>query len=285
MSYYGYYPYSKPKKVKGGIKAHSTRGGFGKTWWAKRWISVLESFDIGERLNRGKSYARRGQVASVDIAKGLVSALVQGSGSWPYKVEIRVRKLDSKEWKRIAETLFARPAIAARLLAGQMPEEIEGAFKDAGLSLFPETIEDLRTDCSCPDWSNPCKHIAAVYLLLAEEFDRDPFLIFRLRGAEREEVLETVGLGSRNSAPIQDEHGKPEPLPTKPEEFWGRANTEQYDPGTLEIPEISAALPKRLGNFPFWRSEEGFVHAMEQIYEKASSAGLESFLGVEDKPD
>ena len=78
----------------------------------------------------------------------------------------------------------------AKLLAGEMPQDIEQAFTDAGLSLFPAQSKDLDTECSCPDWSNPCKHIAAVYYLLGEEFDRNPFLIFKLRGMEREESFE-----------------------------------------------------------------------------------------------
>ena len=75
----GFPPASRPRAVKGGIKATSQRGGFGQSWWARRWIQVLESFHIGSRLQRGRSYARKGQVASIEVKKGLVEASVQGS--------------------------------------------------------------------------------------------------------------------------------------------------------------------------------------------------------------
>ena len=185
---YGYFPPSRPRKAKGGIKAQSKRGAFGESWWAKRWIAVLERFDIGARLGRGRSYARQGQVLSLAIDKGQVKAKVQGSRPKPYDVAIQLKTLSAADWKKLAKALSQQALFAAKLLAGQMPQDIEQAFEGVGLSLFPATHQDLDTDCSCPDWSNPCKHIAAVYYLLGEEFDRDPFLIFKLRGMSREEL-------------------------------------------------------------------------------------------------
>ena len=282
MAYWRYEQYeaSGPRQVKGGIKAQSQRGAFGQSWWAKRWIGVLESFDIDSRLSRGRAYARRGQVLSIDIDTGRVKAEVQGSRPRPYRVSVEVKTLLSEEWSKLAGVLATRAIFSAKLLAGEMPENIEEAFKDAGLSLFPTNGSDLETDCSCPDWSNPCKHIAAVYYLLGEEFDRDPFLLFKLRGIGREEL--TGLLGSQPGASLLTEPEPlppPEPLPEEPEAFWGSPAAE-YDPGDeVYIPAVSAALPKRLGNFPFWRAQEGFLTAMENIYRQASSGGLNVFLG------
>ena len=240
--YHEYFEPSRPREAKGGIKAQSGRGGFGRSWWARRWIEVLEGFDLGARLGRGRSYARRGQVLSIDVEKGAVTARVQGSRARPYRVEIKVSTLGRSDWKKLTTALSGRPIFAAKLLAGQMPDNIEDVFRDAGLSLFPDKGADLETDCSCPDWSNPCKHIAAVYLLLGEEFDRDPFLVFKLRGVERGELIGLVGrqtaarskaggyeatLGSfHEQAPG---HPPPEPLPADPDEFWGQANAEEED--------------------------------------------------------
>jgi len=179
---YGHFPPSRPREAKGGIRAHSKRGAFGESWWARRWISVLEDFDLGARLGRGRSYARRGQVLDVVIERGLVEARVQGSRLAPYKVSIKVKTISGAQWKRASAALAREARFAAKLLAFEMPEDVEKAFEGAGLSLFPERRKDLTTECSCPDWSNPCKHVAAVYYLLGEEFDRDPFLLFRLRG-------------------------------------------------------------------------------------------------------
>ena len=180
---YDYFEPSRPREAKGGIKAQSGRGGFGRSWWARRWIEVLEGFDLGARLGRGRSYARRGQVLSVDVEKGGVTARVQGSRARPYRVEIKVKTLGGSDWKKLTTALFRRPIFAAKLLAGQMPENIEDAFRDAGLSLFPDRGDDLETNCSCPDWSNPCKHVAAVYLLLGRGVRSRPVPCFQAEGS------------------------------------------------------------------------------------------------------
>src|SRR5262249_13559991 len=151
----GYYPKSRPRAAKGGIKAQSKAGAIGKSWWAKRWIEVLESFDIGARLSRGKSYARRGQVLSIDVDKGEVKASVQGSRPQPYKVRISIKTLTGADWKKLAGVLSKQAIFLAKLLAGEMPQDVEHAFTEAGLSLFPKKLRDLQTECSCPDYSNP----------------------------------------------------------------------------------------------------------------------------------
>ena len=282
---------SRPRAVKGGIKAQSKRGAFGESWWARRWIAVLESFNIGARLGRGRSYARTGQVLSIAIDKGRVEAKVQGSRPRPYDMRITLKALSAADWKHLARALSQQAIFAAKLLAGEMPQDIENVFKDAGLSLFPVQLRDLETDCSCPDWSNPCKHIAAVYYLLGEEFDRDPFLLFKLRGMSREELIELLGragatatTGKPRTTSITPGMGEgpslpPEPLMSDISSFWGGANLPDDLFGEVRIPPVPAALLKRLGNFPFWRSEERFLDAIEPIYAQASPHGLDIFLG------
>ncbi len=285
--YWDYYKPTKPRAVKGGIKAQSKRGAFGESWWAKRWIAVLESFNIGARLNRGRSYARKGQVMNVDISKGVVKAKVQGSSSRPYNITIKIKTLSETDWKKLAQELSREALFAAKLLAGEMPQEIEQSFTQAGLSLLPAKLRDLETSCSCPDWSNPCKHIAAVYYLLGEEFDRDPFLIFRLRGMSREELIELLG-----ATGVEDLHGMPtaqaqtaaseaprEPIAANADSFWRGGDLPPDLFGEINPPPASAALPKRLGNFPFWRGTERFLEALEPIYAQASQRGLDVFLG------
>ena len=291
--YYDYFPRSRARKAKGGIKAQSKRGNFGQNWWARRWIDVLESFNIGARLGRGRSYARKGQVVSIDIKKGLVTAQVQGSRRRPYKVVIEVKTLSNASWKKLSQSLSRQAIFAAKLLSGEMPENIEEAFNDARLTLFPGNRGDLRTDCSCPDWSNPCKHIAAVYYLLGEEFDRDPFLIFKLRGMERDELVNLlrgrqVGKSKVLPQPTAGQEEKlaypPEPLPANPRDFWGQSAPEYDTVAAVSIPPVAAGLPKRLGGFPFWRGEENFISAMETIYREASLIGMDVFLGEQGLP-
>ncbi len=273
---YRFFPKSHPLPAEGGIKAHSKRGSFGTSWWAKRWIAVLESFNLGARLGRGRSYARKGQVLSIDVQCGAIVAKVQGSRSKPYKVAVTVTPLSRKEWARVGEGLAGQALYAARLLAGEMPQDIEEVFSEAGLSLFPERSGDLKTECSCPDWSNPCKHIAAVYYLLGEEFDRDPFLIFKLRGMEREGLVELLG-GSQaavaaEAVPEPTAALPDEPLPTNPPEFWHAGPLPDDLFGEVRVPTVSAALPRRLGNFPFWRGETPLQPAL-------ASMGVSSFGG------
>jgi uncharacterized Zn finger protein len=281
-----FFPPSKPREAQGGIKAESRQGDFGKSWWAKRWQSVLESFRIGGRLARGRTYARQGQVLSIDIHAGEVTAKVQGSRPRPYDVTIGVTKLGKEEWERVLANLSKQALFVAKLLAGEMPQDIERVFTQAKLSLFPQKRGDLETDCSCPDESNPCKHIAAVYYLLGEEFDRDPFLIFRLRGLEREDLLARLGTSPKPEAQarVEAEPALPrEPLPLEPSAFWALAPLQEDFYGEVQTPPVSAALVRRLGKFPFWRGERALVDAVEPTYVQASEKGLKVFLGEHDE--
>ena len=276
--YAGYPAPSRPREAKGGIRAQTGRGAFGQSWWARRWIAVLEGFQLGARLSRGRSYARNGQVLSIEIEAGAVRAQVQGSRPAPYRVGIGLPALDPAAWRRVGEAIAGRAAFAAALLAGQMPQDIEEAFSAAGVSLFPERPGDLRTECSCPDWSNPCKHVAAVYYLIGEEFDRDPFLLFLLRGLDRAGLAQLLS-GAAAEPAAQSVPAAPEPLPCDPTVFWNGA------PGPLPVPaEASAAvgpaLVRRLGNLPFWRGSRPLADAVQEAYADASRRGR-ALLGWE----
>lgn len=267
---WGYFPKSRRRSAKGGIRAQSQRGGFGQSWWAKRWIAVLESFQLGARLSRGRSYARQGQVLSVNIETGSVSAAVQGSRPMPYRVVIQVKGLTKADWKKVADVVSSQAIFGAKLLAGEMPQDIEAAFQSASVSLFPARLNDLKTDCSCPDSSNPCKHIAAVYYLLGEEFDRDPFLIFQLRGMSREEFLALMAEAAP-ATPKDVEDTPADPLPTDPTLFWSGGELPSDLLGEVDPKPAGAALAKRLGKFPFWRGSENFLEAMERRYAAAAA--------------
>jgi uncharacterized Zn finger protein len=185
-------PPSRPLPVEGGLKARSTRGPIGQTWWSGRFIAVLESIIVGGRLERGRNYARRGQVISLEIDAGIVTALVQGSRTQPYRVRIGLSAFGAPEWSRLERALADSAWYSAKLLAGEMPEDIEEVFGRFGLPLFPASAHELDMYCSCPDWEVPCKHIAAVFYLMAEAFDDDPFRILAWRGRDREELLASL---------------------------------------------------------------------------------------------
>jgi uncharacterized Zn finger protein len=188
-SWGGDWPPARPIRVDGGIRARSKRGAIGEQWWSRRFIEVLESFGLHGRLARGRSYARQGQVLGLEISAGYVTARVQGSRPAPYKVRLQVLPLTTAQWRTVQAALASRALFRAKLLAGEMPHEIEEVFADCGTPLFPRTARDLEMSCSCPDWGVPCKHLAAVCYVLAEAFDDDPFGILALRGRNREALL------------------------------------------------------------------------------------------------
>jgi uncharacterized Zn finger protein len=270
-----YFPPSRPRAAKGGIRAQSKRGGFGESWWAKRWITVLEGFHIGARLQRGRRYARLGQVLSIEIEKGIIRARVQGSRPKPYDITIKVKSLGRAAWKKVADSVAGQAVFASKLLGGEMPHEMEEVLRAGGVSLFPERYNDLDTDCSCPDWSNPCKHIAAVYYLLGEEFDRDPFLIFRMRGVDREEFMTLLGESGSSRRP-EAICRPPEPLPAAPSRFWKAGGALPDDllgdaPDPETIPRAGAAVSRRLGKFPFWRGDGALQDFLEAAYNAAAA--------------
>ena len=273
-----------PRDAPGGIKAHSKRGRFGQSWWARRWLEVLERLDLGGRLSRGRAYARRGQVLEVEVEEGCVTASVQGSRADPYAVTIRVDVLTPATWRKVGRHLCREARFAAKLLASEMPEDVEEAFTAAGVSLFPASRAELRTECSCPDWSNPCKHIAAVYYLLGEEFDRDPFLVFRLRGLSQEGLRALLeDSAARTSAPslpaaADADALAPDPMNADTALFWSGADLPAF--GDVRIPDPPPALLTRAGPFPFWRGPVPVAAALEDAYVRASLQALDVYLGL-----
>lgn len=197
-----YYPYYPPtqRRAANGIKAKSTRGAIGQTWWSQRFIAVLESFNMGGRLARGRSYARTGQVLDLSVSAGVVTARVQGSRAKPYVVSIEVAAFSERDWAAAETALTENALFLATLLAGDMPQDIGDAFQARGLSLFPGSRRELVSACSCPDSANPCKHIAATYYILAEAFDEDPFLILAWRGRPKDVLLANLRVLRRGSS-------------------------------------------------------------------------------------
>jgi len=281
--YWEYYKPAKPKAVKNGIKAKSKRGEIGTTWWSKRWITVLESFSMGTRLTRGRSYARKGQVISIDVREGTVKSKVQGSGSRPYNVTIKMDPISDADWEKVADAMASKAIFAAKLLAGEMPADIEDAFAEAGISLFPVKLKDLETDCSCPDWANPCKHSAAVYYLLAERFDEDPFLLFKLRGRTKEDVIDALRkrrVSDASAEGVGVEEGEAvKPLDECMDSFWEAGDALDSFSVNPTRPEVEAAVLRRLGDAPFFISKYNIAALLSRAYTVAGIAALQRASG------
>lgn len=277
--YWGYYEARKPKEVEDGIKAKSRRGAIGEKWWSKRWVALLESFKMGARLGRGRSYARKGQVISIDVRKGVVRSKVQGARSKPYDLEIRLTQISDDDWKKAIEAMASKAVFAAKLLSGEMPKDIEEAFVDAGCSLFPGK-KDIKTNCSCPDWADPCKHIAAVYYIMAEKFDEDPFLLFKLRGRTKDEIIEALR-ESRASTMPQDQVEAVEtvppdldrgPLEERLDQFWESGDDLDLVAPRPRPPEVPGAVLKRLGDAPISIDGANLASYLPKAYEAAGRA-------------
>ncbi|NRQ39266.1 hypothetical protein HII36_46715, partial [Nonomuraea sp. NN258] len=196
----GWFDGGKPIKVDGGLKARSQRGSIGSSWWSRRFIDELERVCDKGRLSRGRAYARAGQVLSIDLAPGSVAARVQGSRPKPYEVTIGIEAYDESRWATVERSIAEQAVYRAKLLAGEMPTEIEELFAALGLDLFPR---DLDMECSCPDWGFPCKHLSAVLYLLAESFDDDPFLVLAWRGRTREQLLGSLAGDPAGADPLR----------------------------------------------------------------------------------
>ena len=189
-----HYPVRIPRYA-AGIRAQESRSGGARTWWARRWLEVLERMGLGARLGRGKHYAVSGQVTGMRLEGPHVEAQVVGTRPDPYRVTIDFRVPEGAAREAIVSRIKGEPMIAARLIADDMPTEVEQAFRDCGLDFFPggklaPGVYDMTTACSCPDYANPCKHVSAVLLILGEEISRRPMTLLELRGIGEEDLYE-----------------------------------------------------------------------------------------------
>jgi uncharacterized Zn finger protein len=280
-----------------GIKAQTRAGqNFGKTWWGGKWIVALERLVNPGRLQRGRSYARRGQVLNIDFSGNRIDSRVQGSRRDPYEVSIEIKSIDDKRWSKVVDVMASQAIFAAKLLAGEMPQDIEDAFGSARVSLFPERAADLLTECSCPDYANPCKHISAVYYLLGERFDSDPFLLFQLRGRSKDQIIAELR-ARRGGVEGFDQQAGPEKeqalfegaeadpdydagpsLEESVDRFWEMGTDTESMQFTITRPPVDAAPVKRLGQPPFWKSERDFISDMESLYRAISEAAIKTAL-------
>jgi uncharacterized Zn finger protein len=263
----------------------------GATWWGQRWIEALSRIapEYGKRLERGRSYARNGRTHDLSIAAGAVSALVTGSRPTPYSVRLRLSPLTAAEWSAVIERLAAHAAFSAELLAGRMPDSIEEAFAAANVQLFPKTARDLVTECSCPDWANPCKHVAACHYVLGEAFDRDPFLLFELRGRTREQVLAALRAARSGGA----EHAEPAaPDPQLRTVALAALAAEEYDEPRGELPRlrlhfaappVHGALLTQLGKPAAWSGNESPAELLAPLV-RAAAERARALAWAEDPP-
>lgn len=262
---------------------------FSRTWWGQRFIQALERVTDAGRLSRGRSYARGNKVKSFQLQGGKAVAQVRGSvnpyfGVYKeptYNTVVEFKPISSANWDKALAHLVSKASFISKLLLNEVPDNIEDAFAPLGLHLLPQARADLKTSCSCPDYSNPCKHIAGVYYLLAAELDRDPFLLFELRGLDRDrlrQILARSPLGQALSVELESQ-ASPRAVPSYypphqtipvPEaslrEFWQGKRLPSIESAPTGVP---AVLVKKQGDYPaFWDKDASFIRAMEELYER-----------------
>ncbi len=266
--------------------------GFSRTWWGQRFIEALEQFTNSARLGRGRSYARGGRILRYQIEGGVVSATVRGSvnpyfGVYEepiYNTTVALKPISRANWTKVIAELSGRAAPVAKLLLNEMPNDIDDTFGRLGLHLLPGGQRDFTTECSCPDWSNPCKHVAGVCYLLASALDRDPFLLFELRGLARDQLREELAKSSLGQLlasefdpqevevqPAQSYYARPvaEPVPAtvSHKEFWTGARRLPPAVEASPAPSVPALLIRKQGDYPpFWPKDQSFIAVMEELY-------------------
>jgi len=257
----------------------------GSTWWGQRWIEALERMSRGysNRLGRGRTYARAGRTHDLVVEGGVATAKVTGSRATPYKVRIALAKLSEATWRKAIMTMAGRAQFAAALLAGQMPQDIDAAFQAGGTSVFPAKAADLQTSCSCPDWANPCKHVAATHYVLGEALDRDPFLLFELRGRTKEQVLAALRAARAVAGDMASRAGNKDRRAADDDEVprvsLGRVTAADYDKPRESIPmlhftfdtsPVSGAVLRQLGAPAGWSSETPPAETLAPILRAAA---------------
>ena len=276
-----YYPPSQRIHTDKGLRTRSQRGKIGQSWWAAAWIAALERFTDSGRLSRGRSYARSGQVLSLDEKDDTVSARVQGSRPTPYRVTITLKRLTDAQWDAAIAEMAGEARFAAQLLAGEMPQDIDEAFAAAGVSLFPGASE-IVTDCSCPDYANPCKHVAATHYILGEQLDDDPFMLFRLRGRTEQQVLDALDEHRRSALAVGEDgpayevaEREPQiaPLEDQIERFWQPATPLEGLAIVPAAPVIAMPLLRRLGN-PAFLPDQDLAQLLAPVYDAVGQAAL-----------
>mgnify|MGYP001048270134 CR=1 FL=1 len=283
MSFDGDFRKRKRPPPQQGIKVRE----MGTTWWGQRWIEALEHFsrDYLSRLGRGRSYARTGRVHDLKISPGLVTAVVTGTEE--YDVSLRMDVFTNAEWNMAIKIMAQEARYAALLLAGQMPPDIESVFRRCKRSLFPSKSHDLETDCSCPDWASPCKHVAAMHYVLGEAFDRDPFLLFELRGRTRDQVLAALSRLRSGVDEVVKQPRRQELAPTSVEvspEAWAQYEVPPVPLPTLRFhfdpPQTAAAILRSLPPPRPWSLEESPADFLADLYAAASERARHMALGV-----
>ena len=266
-----------------------------RTWWGQRFIAALERFTDTARLARGRGYANESRIKSWKLDQGGITAKMRGNVNPYYGVykeptydtRIALKAIPKDDWAILIRHLGSRAAFVSRLLLNEVPDNIEKPFEVMDLHFLPHDARDMQTRCSCPDYANPCKHVAGLCYFLSARLDQDPFLLFELRGMPRDELfkqLRNTPLGkalaqsflAENSAPLTAADAyftrpiaRPQPDLADPQDYWrGRKRLPDSLEAAPAAPLVPALLVKKGGAYPeFWEQAASLPETMESVYE------------------
>lgn len=259
-----------------GIRMQATRSRPPKNWWSRKWQEYMETLHMGARIGRGRQYATGGNVRDIYVAPGLATATVKGGAPEPYRCEILCETVEEDARGALAKELRARPMLLARLLAGELPEDVELRFKIAGCPLLPSQAAQLKARCSCPDGATFCKHAAAALFLLGELFDVDPLYLLEFRGIGFADLFgcdRAAGIGQIPGEPRREE-------PATAQGSRGKKGGRGGEPGDRPQPGSAGAPALQLsgevfafpGQMPLWRGENRFADTVRDCSARAAEA-------------
>ncbi|TDB63783.1 DEAD/DEAH box helicase [Arundinibacter roseus] len=249
---------------------------FGQTWWGKQWIEVLEKMDQSGRLARGRTYANGGAVLAINFSNNTIKAKVKGTRAIPYKVSFTLTPFTANEKVRLMDLITDNPLFLTQLLNRQLPAELFNESKERGINLFPGSWKDFQATCSCPDWGDPCKHGAAVLYLIANEIDKNPFLIFELRNFDLFQGLEALGVASAEQKDVEildiADLRKPCELG---EEIVFRPEEHLYESLDFSVvPESREHLLSLLSDQPLFYKTGNFKQVLRSFYQESRTKAL-----------
>ncbi len=279
---------TNPRRVRGGVKLKLKPDEQPSSWITQRLLRVAEEGAEGQINREGLEYARAGQTKRLTIEGTLCEGIIQGRSDKPYKTELALKQFSVHDQEQIIHAMADQMRYAAKLLAGELPSNIEDVFAPLDLRLFPTEPSDLSPTCSCPDWKEDqpwCKHAVCLTALLAERLGSEPMLVFDLHGMPGQELIDglrqkrAIGIQGPGPTPVLvphiqgvTDHQSP-PLEDQIDNFWTVGDELAELDTPIAPPPVDCVLLRRLGPSPFV-GKFPLVGLMQTCYELIGQSAL-----------
>lgn len=256
---------------------------YGVTWWGQQWLHSLTLIDYSNRLPRGKSLAAKGKVRSIDIKGNQINAKVQGQDLVPSRVGISVPLFTAAEKLRLVETIAQQPTILDKIIRRELPQELLKIAESQRIRIFPESWKDFSLHCSCSDMAVPCEHMSAVIYEIAEEIDKNPFMVFEMHEMHLLKELNDYynQLTEKKSEQVTAVDNLLQPMPPTIDDSETPASEKEKAPIAVAIdftllPDVGGHLMRLFRPQPVFK-EKDLMDTIIECYESASMAA-EKFL-------